>query len=36
VNGTAPAVEITFTDSMNGKTGASAPSFTITYTVVLQ
>ena len=28
--------KITFTGSMNGKSGATAPSFTITYTVVLQ
>jgi len=28
--------KITFTGSMNGKTGGTAPSFTITYTVVLQ
>ena len=28
--------KITFTGSMNGKTGATAPSFTITYNVVIQ
>jgi hypothetical protein len=28
--------KITFAGSMNGKTGASAPSFTITYNVIIQ
>lgn len=29
-------IKVTFTGAMNGKTGATAPSFTLTFTVVLQ